>query len=75
MFDRWGHSILKQELIRIYTKVFFDLFLNKILPYRVFILSDKYPTIGVATPSVICPAKIAAEAASVFTICCKKKNR
>lgn len=75
MFDRLAHSKLLLELNPLYTRVYAVLFLYLILPYFVLDLSDKYPTIGVATPSAIWPANNADAAAGVYTTRFKKKNK
>ena len=41
-------------------------------PILVFVLSDSNPTIGVMMPSVICPDRMAAGAASVTTTLVRK---
>ena len=75
MFDKLANSKQIPVLIQIHTMVFFALKYYRFLPNLVFILSERNPTIGVATPSVICPPKIAAEAAGVYTIRLRKKKR
>jgi hypothetical protein len=47
----------------------------EILPNFVLVLSEKYPTSGVAIPSAICPANKAEGAAGVLTTLFKKKNK
>lgn len=44
-------------------------------PYFVFVLSERYPTSGVATPSAIWPARSAEAAAGVLTTLFRKKNK
>lgn len=45
------------------------------LPNRDVLLSERYPTIGVAIPSHSCPERSAVEAADVFTMVFRKKSR
>lgn len=76
MFGILGCNKIRPKLDRLHTMEFFDLSLFVILlPYLVLVRSEKYPTMGVAIPSAICPANNAEGAAGVFTTRCKKKNR
>jgi hypothetical protein len=45
------------------------------IPNLDVLLSERYPTIGVAIPSQSCPERSAVEAADVFTIVLRKKSR
>lgn len=66
-FDIWlGNSRIWLQILP-HTMEFFALFLSNILPYLVLNLSERYPMVGVANPSVICPTKNMVVADGVFT--------